>query len=316
MLEISSFVEKLKKFNTFAIICHVRPDGDAVGSARALKYALDNIGKTAKVFCDDDIPEKFSNITDISVFNKEITGEFDAFVAVDCADETRMGDLAVHFLKHKNTFNIDHHVSNTRYAKYNLIVNNSSNCENIYNVATLLGATITTDLANALLLGISTDTGNFSHKDLTQSAFSVAGELIAKGGDINKIYYETFKKQTKQKALLFAKVNSKIRYMLDDRLAISVISQNDLKETGALISDTEGIIDFVLSIDGVEVAVSILEVGFEKYKISLRGKNTNVNAIASVYGGGGHVLASGCMIMGSLEEVIDRLSYTVSQHLD
>ena len=316
MVEISAFVEKLKKFNKFAIVCHTRPDGDAVGSARALKYALDKVGKTATVFCDDDIPEKFANITDISVFKKEITGEFEAFIAVDCADEMRMGNLAMDFLRHKNTFNIDHHVSNTRYAKNNLIINNSSNCENIYNVAVALGAKIDSDLANALLLGISTDTGNFSHKDLTQSAFVVAGELVANGGDINKIYYDTFKKQSKQKAMLFTRVNSKIRYMLDDRLAISIISQNDLKETGALINDTEGIIDFVLSIDGVEVAVSILEVGFEKYKISLRGKNTNVNAIASVYGGGGHVLASGCMIMGSLEEVIDRLSYTVSQHLD
>ena len=112
-------------------------------------------------------------------------------------------------------------------------------------------------------------------------------------------------------------------YHLIDEVIMEIISPSlsnrrilDLSEDSILeYSLSEGIIDFVLSIDTVEVAVSIMEVKKNSYKISLRGKSTDVNAIASVYGGGGHVLASGCMINGYLEDVIDKLSYTVSQYM-
>ncbi len=314
--DFKQLANQLNKFESFAIICHVRPDGDAIGSAISLKKGLQVLGKKAEVFCDDIIPEKFKSLVDISVFSNTINDEFDAFVAVDCADENRLGNLYANFSKCKNTFNIDHHVSNTRYAKFNLVEDNSSNCENIYYLLTALNAEISKDIADAILMGISTDTGNFAHKGLEKSTFVVAGELIDKGADINRIYYQMFCAQTRERAKLFALVNSSIRYALDGKLGIAVITRDLIDKSGAKASDTEGIIDFVLAVDCVEVAVAILEVGENRFKISLRGKSTDVNAIARVYGGGGHVLASGCMINGYLENVIDELTYTVSQYMD
>ena len=107
-----------------------------------------------------------------------------------------------------------------------------------------------------------------------------------------------------------------IRFALDDKLTFILTTQDALKETGADKSMTEGFVDFPLTIDGVEVSVSLLEVKKRQYKISLRSKGTvNVNAVASTFGGGGHILASGCMLIGELEEVIEKITYAVYQNL-
>jgi phosphoesterase RecJ-like protein len=316
LITVKDFAEKLKKFNSFAIICHIRPDGDSVGSSLALKDGLILLGKKADVYCADVIPDKFSFIGGVDGFSTKIKGEYDAFVSVDCAEEGRLGDLYFDFIKCKNTFSIDHHISNTLYAKINYVFDNSSNCENIYDVLKALGVDINSSIANKLLLGISTDTGNFGQKNVTPKAFLVASDLMAKGGDINKIDYEMFKRQSKGRAKLLGTVMSKIRYALDDKLAIAIINKDTIDQCGATPDETEGFINFVLSIDCVEVAASIMEVGDKKYKISLRSKHTNVNEIASTFGGGGHILASGCMISGYLEDVVDRLTYTVSQYME
>jgi phosphoesterase RecJ-like protein len=125
-----------------------------------------------------------------------------------------------------------------------------------------------------------------------------------------------FKKQSAARAALYGATMSEIRYLLDGKLAVISTTKKMIADHGAVPSDTEGFVDFPLSVDGVEVAVSILEVKPRQYKLSLRSKGkTDVNAIASVFGGGGHILASGCMMFGELEEVIDKLRYTVSQYL-
>ena len=109
---------------------------------------------------------------------------------------------------------------------------------------------------------------------------------------------------------------NKMRFLLDDRLAVIVTTLEDLAKTGADKSLTEGFVDFPLTVEGVEVSVAMMEVKKRQYKISLRSKGkVNVNAVASSFGGGGHVLASGCMLLGELEEVIDKISYAVYQNL-
>jgi phosphoesterase RecJ-like protein len=145
----------------------------------------------------------------------------------------------------------------------------------------------------------------------------VAAKLVGLGADICTLQYELFKKQPKERAALYADVVSKIRYNHGGRLAIITISQEQMKKHNANYGMTEGFVDFPLNVDGVEVAVSLMEMRKGQYKISLRSKSTaNVNQIAGVYGGGGHVRAAGCMLCGDLEDVIDRLSYTVYQYLD
>jgi phosphoesterase RecJ-like protein len=143
----------------------------------------------------------------------------------------------------------------------------------------------------------------------------VAAKLREKGADISGIGYEMFSKQTKNRAILYGRVMNKMRFALNDKLAIITVTQQDFLETSTDKSQTEGFVDFPLSIDGVEVAAALMEVKSGQYKISLRSKKVNVNAIAAQFGGGGHVLASGCLICGEYEEVVEKLTYAVYQNL-
>ena len=313
MISLSEIAKQLKKEKNVAIFCHVRPDGDCIGSSFALSLALTSLGVKNQLFCDDIIPEKFVNAK--GKYSRELKEEYSCFVAVDCADIYRLGSFAETFTKHKNTFNIDHHVSNTRYAKVNFVLDTASNCENIYNLLIAGEMEISKEIANYLLTGIVTDTGNFKHKNVTPNTLLTASKLLEKGADLNKIVYEMFVKQPKRRATLFSSVMNKIRFMLENKLAIATITLKDIENNGAKPEDTEGFIDFLMTIEGVEVGITIMEMKKNLYKISLRSKGVNVNEIAGVYGGGGHVLASGCQINGEYEDVVDKLRYTVSQYI-
>ncbi len=309
---------KLQNSKRVAVFCHARPDGDALGSGLALCVALENAGKKAFMCCEDTPPEKFAFLPAMGKVLRAVPQlEYDLFVSVDCADVTRMGVFSKRYAKFKrDTVNIDHHISNTCYAKFNYVVECPASCQIVTELLLACGYEITTEIANLLMLGMITDSGNFTHLDVTENTFKVAGFLRAKGADVNKINYNVNVRQPKARALLYGSVMSKMRFDLDDRLAFAVITQKDMEELGVDKSLTEGFVDFPLTIDGVEVAVSLLEFKKGQYKTSLRSKGrANVSAVAATFGGGGHILASGCMLFGELEEVIERLTRAISLNL-
>lgn len=315
---LEEVIEQLNSANCIAIFCHARPDGDALGAGLALCLALENAGKKAYMFCEDIPPEKFSFVPSMNKVLQELPNlDYDVLVSVDCADVTRMGVFSKRYNKFKKTtINIDHHISNDRYAKLNYVVECPACCEIITELFIKARYEITAEISNLLMIGLVTDTGNFTHQDVTEKTFTIAAHLRAKGADVNLIYYNLFARQTKARALLYGRVMNKIRFALDEKLALIVIREKDMTELGADKSLTEGFVDFPLTIDGVEVAAAILENKECQYKVSLRSKGkVNVNAVATTFGGGGHILASGCMLFGELEEVIERLSYAVYQNL-
>ena len=188
---------------------------------------------------------------------------------------------------------------------------------NMADLISYMGAPLDKNTAEYLLIGLLTDSGNFSHDDVGQETLALAAKLVAVGADIRYYNYNLFKKQPKARAKLHAKVMSGMRYYFDDRFAAIVITQKDMADCQADQSMTEGFVDFPLNVETVEIAASLLEVKKRQYKISLRSKEyADVNKVAATYGGGGHVRAAGCMLFGELEEVLDKLSYTVSQYLE
>lgn len=315
MISLSDLSLKLKSEKSVALFCHIRPDGDTLGSALALKLALSELGVKAEVFCDDAVPPRFSFLSETRTIKRIFSGNFTALAAIDCADISRLGAFESVFFKHKNTYSIDHHVSNTRYAKINYVSEKSSNAENIFALVKETGAEITEDIANLLATGIVTDTGNFRHKNVTAETLRSAGELVGFGADLNRIYYENFSKQSPQKAKLFGRVMSKIRYFFDGRFAVATVTEKDFEFAEARQDETEGFIDFVMGIDCVEVGACVMETAENKFKISFRSKGPNVNAVAASFGGGGHILASGCQIFGEYEEVVDKIRFAVGREL-
>lgn len=315
---LEEIAEQLKNSKNVAVFCHVRPDGDALGSGLSLCVALKNAGKTAFMCCEEAPPEKFSFLPAMHGVQTEIPEmQFDTFVSVDCADIQRLGIFAKRFAKSNGvTLNIDHHVSNCGYADYNYVEACPATCQILTKLLKVAGFEITEEIANLLMLGLITDSGNFTHNDVTSDTYETAAYLRGRGADMNTINYEMYSRQPKERALLYGRVMNKMRFALDDKLAIIVITAKDMEETKADKSLTEGFVDFPLTVDGVEVAASLMEFKEGQYKTSLRSKGrVNVNSVAAAFGGGGHVLASGCMIFGSLEEVIDKLTYIVYQNL-
>ena len=315
MISLRELGAKIKNEKRVALICHVRPDGDTFGSALALKLILQKLGIEAEVYCNDPVPPRFFFLEKIKSVKSELDGEFSAMIAIDCADITRLGDFAEKFNSHPNTYSIDHHISNTRYAKINYVFDNASNCENILVLGEELDVEFDSDIANFIAMGLMTDTGCFRHKNVTANTLYSASKMVEKGANLNEIYYHNFSSQTPERAKLFGKTMSKIRYFLDGRFAVATVRLADIEECKAVQSDTEGFIDFIMGINGVEVGACVMETQKDRFKISFRAKSADVNAVASTFGGGGHTLASGCQINGEYEEVVDKIRFAVSREI-
>ena len=320
MNTLSEIADVLKRLKSAVIFTHMRPDGDTLGGAMALHRALFMLNIPSEVVNEGDIPEKFLFLEGMKGIRRTPSLDADGYICVDASDEARLGLLQPVFLagkkKGKVTVNLDHHVSNTRYCKYNFVRARASNCENIAELLSLMGVAADKLLASYLLTGMITDSGAFSHGDVNGDTFRAAAACADAGADVGAITYEVFKKQSKARAGLYAEVIAHLRYDLEDRLAVALVTQAQLAKYGLKQDATEGIVDFALSVEPVEVSVCMMEVKRGQYKASLRSKGrVNVNEVAGVFGGGGHVLASGCMFFGAFEEVYDRLRYAVAQRL-
>ncbi len=318
---LENIAKTLKEAKSVVIMTHMRPDGDAFGSALSLSCALSALNIPNQVCVESEIPSNLRFIDGIENVKKYPDGEYDTIIALDCADMARLGLLTDIYLcaprKNIRTLNLDHHISNTRYGQMNYVRECSANCMNVANLIDALGVLLDKRTAEYLLVGLLTDSGNFSHDDVDEETFLLASKLAKAGADIRYYSYMLFKNQPKARAKLFARVMSGIRYFHDDRFALIVISKDAMEACEANYGMTEGFVDFPLNVEGVEVACSLMEMKPRQYKVSLRSKTyADVNAVAGRFGGGGHVRAAGCMLFGELEEVVDRLQFTVSQYLE
>ncbi len=319
MNTVAEIANVLKRLKSAVIFTHTRPDGDTLGSGLALSRALSILKIENEVVNDCDIARKFLFLEGAENIRKTPTLDAEAYICVDASDEQRLGELSTTFLrgaKNKITVNLDHHVSNTRFCRYNFVRDRSSNCENICELILAMGVSLDKQMATVLLAGMVTDSGAFSHSDVNGESLRLAALTCDAGADINAVQYEIFKKQSKARSQMYAKTISSLRYFLEDRLAIALVTQETLDFYGLKQGATEGIVDFALTVDTVEVSICLMELKKGQFKASLRSKGkVNVNEVARVYGGGGHILASGCMIYGDIEEVYDKLRYTVLQRL-
>ena len=319
MNTIDEIATLLKALKSAVIFTHARPDGDTVGSGMALHRAFSMLGVKSEVVNEGPVPEKFFFLPGIRAIKSAPSFDAEAYIAVDVSDAARLGALEEKFrfgAKRKPTFNIDHHVSNTRFCKYNYVRERASNCENIAELVCAMGVTPDSELSGYLMLGMVTDSGSFSHSDVDGDTFRAAAYACDGGADVHKTVYEMMTRQSKARASLYAEVIGKLRYFSDDAVVFALVTQEQLLRYGLGTDATEGIVDFGLSVDCVEVSVCLLEMKKGQYKVSLRSKGqVNVNEVARKFGGGGHVLASGCMLFGDIEEVYDRLCYAVWQHM-
>lgn len=318
MKTLDYLAEKISAANSVLVFCHVRPDGDTLGSAFALKKTLEKIGKKCGVVCDSEIPAKFGymHFSNETMRPESVRGKYELHVAVDVASESMLGGAWGLFKSCGNEMCIDHHMSNERYVKDCYVEEVAATAILIYELIGKLGIEIDTEIAACVLLGIVTDTGCFVNPNTDARALSVASKAVECGADYGKIIYET-RKTSKNKTGLLGEVLSGIRYYFGGKVALictsnELLSRYDLKSDG-----NEGFVDYPLRIDGVCVSVSLLEDKKNLYRVSFRSRGeVDVNAVAAEFGGGGHVNASGCVVRGLFEEVVERIVRAIEINSD
>jgi len=300
---IDRIIEGIKDSQTFAIVGHIRPDGDCVGSQLGLTLALQNEGK--KVFCwnEDTIPEKYQFLDRNETIQKPKRGlKFDCVIATDAASFERLGAIGECVTNRKLFINIDHHESNTRYADLNWVsARESSTGELIFRLLQTAKWPVTKPIADCLFTAVSTDTGSFQYPSTRPGTYHVAGELVRRGADLAKITDEVYQSYPLSRARLLRHVYSHFRLTHDNQIAYFWLKKADFARTGADSSDSEGLIDHIRAIEPVIVACVFEEIEPQLTRISLRSKSekVNVNEIAAQFGGGGHPAAAGARIPGT-----------------
>jgi phosphoesterase RecJ-like protein len=281
----------------------MRPDGDCIGSQVGLALALRAEGKKVTVWNQDAIPQKYKFLNTEGLFEKPKRGEkFDCVIATDCASFERLGKVGDCIGNRKVFINIDHHVSNTRYADVNWVSPREPSCgELIYRLLKIARWPINKPIADLLFTAISTDTGSFQYPNTRPGTFHVGAELVTRGANLAKICDEVYQSYPVSRAKLLKHVYSKFRLTADDRIAWFWLKQKDFNRTGAESDDTEGLIDHIRAIEPVILACVFEEVEPEMTRISLRSKTDkiNVSEICKQFGGGGHPAAAGARIPGT-----------------
>ena len=300
--------EQIDAHDRFVLLSHVRPDADAIGSQLGLAHSLLELGKEVTLLTEDGVPSSLAFLpgTDL-IKTPDHSTEIDAEVvfALDTATKPRLGDkvnAAVAGIPH--WINIDHHITNPRYANLNHIDSNApATGEILYDFLDSTEMPIPQASAENLYAAISTDTGSFQFPSTTAKTYRIGASLLEKGvriGEINQLLYENF--PFRRIELLRELLNS-LKVTGDGKVASWRLTQETVQRLGLELDDSEGLIDHLRSIQGVHVAVFFEELDTGKIRVSSRSKDDRVDVgqVCGHFGGGGHKLAAGARMTGPIE---------------
>ena len=288
------------------LFCHRSPDGDTVGAALGLARALRHLGQEPAVVCSDPLPPSLHFLPGSDTIAAAVPADPDLLVTVDISDPGLLGGLRddLERLRPGRTLlNIDHHASDTEYGDVNLVdTTAASTAEIVYDLMAVLPAPIDRDTAVLLLTGIINDTHSFQNANSTPRALTTAAALVAAGADAAVVSYNLLLRRRPQAALLWGRTLATLQ--LDDagRVASAVATRELVDECGAEISDLDGVVEFLRSIDGVDLAFLLKGMPDGHFKASVR-TTARVDAVelTAAFGGGGHRRAAGCDLPGPTE---------------
>lgn len=297
LITLKQAAQKLKAANKILITAHVQPDGDAIGSSLAVMQMLRAIGKSAQVFIDDDVRKNLHVLPHFEEISRPAADEkFDAdlLLILDTSPE-RIGNVAK--MTDAPVLNIDHHVTNKNdlgdlYLEHEA----AATCEIIFKLAAELGATITPDIATCLYTGLATDTGFFQFSNTRAQTLHTAAELVACGVKPNLIS-EQMERRSADEVLNMRTALNSLKFFHGGKVAGMFLDMAAMKNCDS----TEGFIDLIRVIDGVDVAFLISEREEKVCRVSMRSKGVDVSKVAKELGGGGHIRAAGCTLYTTLE---------------
>jgi bifunctional oligoribonuclease and PAP phosphatase NrnA len=312
--DVAAVADAIRPHDRFLIVTHENPDGDALGSILAMKLALDQLGKDSVMYLygDAPLPAEYAFMP-LAELRRRLPEDWRdrVLLALDCANESRIGPDPEPLQGALLVIDIDHHHDNSRFGAVNLIVPNASSTgEVLRDVFAGLGVEITPEIAEALYIALVTDTGRFQYSNTTAKALRLAAELVDAGADVHRIFRDVYETVQFAKLKLLARALERAKIYDGGRLVVSYLLRSDFTDIGAAEAYSEGIIDFLRAVEGADMAALIREPprsGRPARRVSLRASNDelDVSAIARKSGGGGHRQAAGFSSDASIEEITD-----------
>jgi bifunctional oligoribonuclease and PAP phosphatase NrnA len=315
--DLQAVVDALRRHDRFLLITHENPDGDALGSILAAKLILESLGKDVVLYLPGSAPlpaeYKFMPLEEL---RRELPDDVADRVlfALDCANESRLGEGQAALESSQTVLNVDHHHDNSRFGHVNLVQPEASSTgEIVRDLARGLGVELTPALAEALYVALVTDTGRFQYANTTPKALRLAAELVEAGADVHRVFQSVYETVQLAKLKLLARALDRAQVYEGGGLVVSYLLRTDFGEAGAAEPYSEGIIDFLRAVEGAEMAALIREPpapGRPARRVSLRSSSDelDVSAIARASGaGGGHRQAAGFSSELEIPKIIEFL---------
>jgi bifunctional oligoribonuclease and PAP phosphatase NrnA len=301
----------------FVVSSHQRPDGDAIGSAVGMALALRGLGKQAEVVMDAVPPhflQPFPSVDEIRV-TREAGDRYDAALIMECSSLDRTG---VAGLDRSPVLNIDHHPGNTGYGVVNWVDESAAACgELVFTLVERLAAPLTREVATHIYLALLTDTGSFHFSHITPRSFEIARRCVEAGADPQWIARTHYDSSTLGRVRIFGAVLNAMRLDASGRVAILTITRATAASAGGTYDDTDGLINFPLSVKDIQAVAFFKEMAERDWRVSLRSKGgVDVGAIARGLGGGGHTNAAGCSVAGELDGLHETLLSLLTNAVD
>ena len=323
--EQEEVVAELRGADKLLLTTHENPDGDALGSLLAMDAILKQLGKDSLMYMSPDefpLPWEYRGLHFEGLIGEPPPDVAErTIVFLDCGNIDRM---PVDFLQVDglHILNIDHHHDNTRFGTVNLVCSSaSSTAEMVWRLSKELGAEITPEIAKALYVGLVTDTGRFMYENTTPVAHEMAAELIAAGVEPHKVYRELYEDLPFRRLQLLQRALASVERHDDGALTIAHLTKQDYEETGALETDSEGVVDHMRAVEGTRVAVLVRELladdreGMRKVSLRATDGSVDVSRIARAFSGGGHPQAAGFSTAVPYRELVDQLRAQVREQL-
>jgi phosphoesterase RecJ-like protein len=307
----------IRERRTFIITSHARPDGDAIGSAMALALALDASGKRSRVVLKDPVPSPYAAFPALERIEQRqrVDGPADAAIVLECSDLSRpeVAGLDAYYV-----INVDHHEGNLMYGALNWFEASAAACgELVAEIIDALDVRWTTDIASHLYLAIATDTGGFRYGPISERTFELCRRIAATGLETATLSRQIFDSYSLGRVRITGTLLSAMTLHHGDRVAILALDDDMLKQAGATVDDTEGLVNLPLAAREV-VAVAMLKRQSENvFRVSLRSKGAvDVRRVAGLWGGGGHHNAAGCTIEGAEDDVRAAVTGAIGRALE
>ncbi|MBO5348931.1 MAG: bifunctional oligoribonuclease/PAP phosphatase NrnA [Clostridia bacterium] len=318
MSTLDKILEEINKAESIVILTHEHPDGDAVGTSLALYNALKLYGKNNVDLIIPECPKTFNFLPNANEIKKESSVEnYDLAIAIDCSTYKMLNGWGKYFENANSTVVIDHHGTNTMYADYNFVNPDAPACAEVMIVAlNYFNMEINKDIGTCLLVAIITDTGGFKYQGVTAETFQFVADLLNKGVNVSDTYRKVLQVKTKSAFELSRLATNRIEFFESGKIAYTYVTLEDYDKFNAIYGDHEGIVDVGRDIEGVEVSIFIREVKGKGLKVSLRSNDkVNVDEIALLFGGGGHLKAAGFYINGDFDTVKEKIINEVKRYL-